>query len=274
MPQLDRLLWMGILNITPDSFSDGGQYHSVAAALAHARQLIEEGADILDVGAESTRPFAPPVSAQEELKRLLPVVKAIRKEFDIPLSIDTQKPEVLETLLPFGIQFLNDVSGGTQKAFASLVKAHSLTWIIMHRQGTPETMQLKPSYSEKGVVFDVRNYLQQKVSEWVHFGIPKERIWVDPGIGFGKTLSQNLELLKSLKEFSTVGGRLLIGTSRKSFIASLYEGATEAPDPQHRLGGTIASNLWAFSQGASVFRVHEVFPSKQALLTWKAIDEK
>lgn len=259
---------MGILNVTPDSFSDGGLYLSLERAIKYARAMIEEGADIIDIGGESTRPGSQPVGLQEELDRVIPVVQAVRSRLDVRISIDSGKYEVALEAVKQGATLLNDVSGGSDIRMARLARDQNLDVILMHMQGQPRTMQREPNYP-RGVVSEVREFLLERSSAFREHGVPTVRIWVDPGIGFGKTLEHNLELLSNLKDISSIGGRLVIGASRKSFIAKILK------DPdlpfEKRLGGTIAANLWAFHCGASVFRVHEVGECRRALEVWRGI---
>lgn len=260
---------MGILNVTPDSFSDGGRYLSLDAALTQARQLLIDGADIIDVGGESTRPRAESVSLQEEQDRVLPVIQAIRKESPITLSIDTTKYEVAKAAIELGATIINDVSGGQDIRFLSLLEKSLETKIIlMHRKGEPKTMQENPYY-DLDVVSEVKALLSAKVKMFTEAGISKSRVWIDPGIGFGKTLNHNLDLLRHLKTLIEVGGGIVIGTSRKTFLGTLLK--EEKYNGDSREIGTVSSHLWAYQAGASVFRVHDVLAMKRALTTWDAI---
>jgi dihydropteroate synthase len=261
-------LIMGILNVTPDSFSDGGLYLSVEKALRRAEVLTNEGADIIDIGGESTRPGSIEVSAEEEISRVIPVICALRANFPVRLSIDTRKAKVAEEALKHGATLVNDISGGRDPLMISLIKSSGSEIILMHMQGTPSDMQKNPTYSE-GVVTEVRNYLKSRVQAFVDAGVKPNQLWVDPGIGFGKTISDNLLLLRELKQFVGIGNQLVIGTSRKSFLAQI-ENNPSLPF-EDRLAGTLATNLWAFRQGATVFRVHDVGEFKRALRTWNAI---
>ncbi len=262
-------LIMGVLNITPDSFSDGGKYYCKGSALAHAEKLVEEGADIIDVGGESTRPGAAPVSLQEEMDRVLPVVEAIRSTLAVSISVDTRKYEVAKEAVRAGASIINDVSGGADIRLLELLRDTKVNLILMHMKGTPETMQIEPDYP-KGVVSEVRSFLAERVRAFREGGVSKDRLWVDPGVGFGKTLQHNLELLRSLKDLASIGGRMVAATSRKSFLAGIL-GDTKLEMPL-REQGTLASNLWAYANGASVFRVHEVACLRRALLTWRGIE--
>ena len=259
---------MGILNVTPDSFSDGGRYTSLDAALFQADSMVKGGAHILDIGGESTRPGADEVSSEVEISRVQPVLEAIRARFGVLLSIDTQKAAVAREALAAGATILNDVSAGEDPRMAEVAARARATVILMHRQGDSRTMQANPSYPS-GVVSEVKLFLLERSANFVRAGVPAERIWIDPGIGFGKNLHHNLTLMKSLSEFKGVGERLVVGTSRKSFLARLLG------DPglgmEEREAGSLASNLWAYTQGVDVFRVHDVAAFSRALKTWEAI---
>lgn len=262
-------LVMGILNVTPDSFSDGGRYLSREAACQQADQLVEEGADIIDIGGESTRPGSQPVSVNLELERVIPVVAYLHGRTLVKISVDTNKPEVAEVAAKAGAHMINDITGGSE-AMARFIAAQGLEIVLMHMQGTPTTMQIAPIYAG-GVVEAVRAFLGERVELFLAAGVPFERIWVDPGIGFGKTVEHNLQLLANLDRFLGLGDRLLVGTSRKSFLSVV--GKTEPKDIPAREAGTLASNLWAYQKGASVFRVHQVAELKRALRTWDALGE-
>lgn len=255
-------LVMGILNVTPDSFSDGGKYVLVDAALKHAEKLVKEGADILDIGGESTRPGSLPISLPEEMQRVVPVIEKIRKNLDVRVSVDTTKFEVAEASVALGATLINDISGGKDIRMCSLLKDPNVSYILMHMQGTPKNMQDNPNYAN-GVVTDVGKFLQERVRLFREAGVKKEQIWVDPGIGFGKTIDHNLDLLRHLSTFKDMADRLVIGTSLKGYIGKVCG--------EERLSGTISSNLWAYQQGASVFRVHNVLEMKNALKMWDAI---
>ncbi len=261
-------LVMGVLNVTPDSFSDGGEFLEREAALRHAEKLFLDGADIIDVGGESTRPGAPEVSAQVEMDRVLPVIEAIASEFAVEISIDTSKVAVAEAAVRLGATIVNDVTVGSDPAMARLGAEHDVCFILMHMRGNPRTMQKDPEYP-RGVVSEVRFYLADRVRAFAEAGIDSERLWIDPGIGFGKTAEHNLELLKDLGSFEDLAGRVVVGTSRKKFLSQIL-GEADLPR-EAREPGTLASNLWAFSKGASVFRVHDVAAMKRALKTWEAI---
>ncbi len=257
---------MGVVNVTPDSFSDGGLFLDAGAAIAHARELIGEGADIVDVGGESTRPGAEPVSAQEELRRVLPVVEGIA-DADARISIDTSKAPVARAALGAGASIVNDVSAlRADPEMAGVVADSGCECCLMHMLGEPRTMQSDPRY--ENVVDDVRAFLEERLAFAVREGVREERIMLDPGIGFGKTSAHNLALLRRLDELRTLGRPVVVGTSRKSFLGRiLAAGAGEdAPlDATRLLGGTIATNVLAYERGASVFRVHDVAPVSAAL---------
>lgn len=258
-----RTVVMGVLNITPDSFSDGGLFMDSAQALAHAKQMVQDGADIVDVGGESTRPGAKLVSQEEELRRVKPVVDLLVRE-GIVVSIDTQKPGVAEECLQKGASLVNDVSGLKNEAMAQIVARHNVPVVIMHMKGTPQDMQQDPAY-ERGVVEEIKEFFRERIQKAKEAGI--QDIILDPGIGFGKTLEHNLEILRRLSEFKDLGYPLLIGTSRKSFIGKLMGNAP----PEERLEGTIASMIVAVMNGARFVRVHDVKECKRALLVADAI---
>lgn len=261
-------LIMGVLNVTPDSFSDGGIDFSPKDAFERGMRLAAEGADIIDVGGESTRPGADPISTQEEMARVLPVIEQLFKACSARVSIDTRNFEVAVQAVRAGATFLNDVSGGRDIRMGHLVRDHGLDVCLMHMQNDPRTMQCSPVY-RSGVVTEVKSFLKDRVRAFEELGIPRERLWVDPGIGFGKHVDHNLDLLRHLTEFIAIGGRLMVGTSRKSFLAHvLYDPSLSF---ENRREGTIASNLFAYARGASVFRVHEVAALRRALSTWDAI---
>jgi dihydropteroate synthase len=250
---------MGILNVTPDSFSDGGEWFEFGEAVAHARALVAEGADILDVGGESTRPGAAPIALDEELRRVVPVVSALR-DVDAQLSVDTMKLAVAEAAVEAGATFVNDVTAFRHDpAIAGLVADRGCDCCLMHALGEPRTMQKDPRYGD--VVDDVRAFLEQRVRFAVGEGVREERIVLDPGIGFGKTLDHNLELLRRLDEIVAIGFPVVIGTSRKSFLGRL----TGRDDPHDRVAATLATTVLALERGAQIFRVHDVAPTKDAL---------
>jgi len=263
---------MGVVNVTPDSFSDGGLYLDAGAAIAHARELIGEGAEIVDVGGESTRPGAEPVSAEEELRRVLPVVEGIvvagdRMPARPQVSIDTSKAAVARACVEAGATLVNDVSAlRGDPEMAALVADSGVECCLMHMRGEPRTMQDDPRYGD--VVDEVRAFLEERMAHAVGEGVREERILLDPGIGFGKTLAHNLALLRRLPELCALGRPLVVGTSRKSFIGRILADAAGRSEPvaaSERLEGTIATSVLAYERGASVFRVHDVAPVRAAL---------
>jgi dihydropteroate synthase len=252
---------MGVINVTPDSFSDGGRYLDAEAAIAHGLSLEAEGADILDVGGESTRPGAAPVPEGEELRRVIPVIEGlIAGGARAQISIDTSKAAVAVRALQAGATFVNDVTAFRGDAkMAGVVADADADCCLMHMLGEPRTMQDNPRYDD--VVGDIKAFLEERTAAAVAAGIGLERILIDPGIGFGKTLEHNLELLRRLDELVELGRPVVIGTSRKSFLGRL----TGREDPDDRLAGTIATNVLAYERGGRVFRVHEVAPVRDAL---------
>jgi dihydropteroate synthase len=259
---------MGIVNVTPDSFSDGGRFLDCNAAIAHARRLIAEGADILDIGGESTRPHAEPVAADEEIARVIPVIEAIRRECAIPISIDTMKPAVARAAVAAGATMWNDVTA-LRFAPESLATAAELGCdiVLMHMQGEPRTMQGAPHYDD--VVSEVAEFLALRAAAAIDAGVKQENIWLDPGIGFGKTAQHSLALLRSLPSIVALGFPVLFGVSRKSSIARI---AGDTSDENQRLGGSIAAALAAARAGAAMLRVHDVAETRQALAVASAIE--
>jgi dihydropteroate synthase len=256
---VQRYRIMGILNVTPDSFSDGGEWWDFDEAVAHGRQLIADGADILDVGGESTRPGAEPVAVDEELRRVVPVVRALR-DAGAQLSVDTMKLTVAEAAVSAGATYVNDVTAfRNDPELAGFVADRKCDCCLMHMLGEPRTMQHDPRYDD--VVDDVRAFLEGRIEFAVREGVREERIMVDPGIGFGKTLDHNLELLRRLDELVTLGFPVVVGTSRKSFLGRL----TGREDPHERVAATLATTVMALERGASVFRVHDVAPTRDAV---------
>ena len=250
-----RPLVMGILNVTPDSFSDGGEWFDGGRAVARGHQMIAEGADIVDVGGESTRPHAEPVPLQEELRRVIPVIEALSPA--VRVSIDTTKDEVARAAVEAGATLINDVSASLWPAAAEC----GVGWVAMHRQGTPADMQDHPHYDD--VVAEVTAFLAERAGAATGAGIAE--VWVDPGIGFGKTAGHNLQLLAALDELVAVGYPVLVGTSRKSFLGALAAAPDGTPaDVDHRLPGSLATATWAMAQGAGMVRVHDVAASVQA----------
>ncbi|HRK22188.1 MAG TPA: dihydropteroate synthase [Fimbriimonadaceae bacterium] len=257
----DRAAVMGILNVTPDSFSDGGRYFNVDAAVAHGVEMWEQGADLIDVGGESTRPGAEAVSASEELKRVVPVIRALRRE-GIPVSIDSYKPEVAREAVAAGASVVNDVTGLRDPEMIDVLRDNDASVCIMHMQGNPQTMQERPRY--RNVVVDVREYLVHAAMLAEDKGVARDRVWIDPGIGFGKTLSHNLTLLAHLDEFVRTGYPVLVGVSRKSFIGKVLGTESEPVPVEHRREGTLAVESYAITQGVRIVRSHDVAASVRA----------
>lgn len=253
---LDRPLLMGIVNVTPDSFFDGDRFCDPQRAVAHALRLVEEGADLLDIGAESTRPGALPVDVQEERRRLVPVVAAVAKAVSVPISVDTSKSEVARAAIDAGAIMVNDVTAlRGDSAMVDVVAQAGAGLVLMHMQGTPDTMQHAPRYDD--VVGEVAQFLAERIRFAIDHGVAKDRIVVDPGIGFGKTLGHNLDLLANLRVFTELGYPLLVGPSRKGFIGQLTDQSVEA-----RGWGTAGVVALAVEQGANILRVHDVGPMK------------
>ncbi len=262
---LARPLVMGIVNVTPDSFSDGGRHASAAQAIAHARKLLEDGADILDIGGESTRPGAAEVSVQEELDRVLPVIEGLHGA-GVPLSIDTWKPEVMRAALAAGACMVNDVNALLAEGALAAVAQSDAAVCLMHKQGTPQTMQQQPEYRD--VVAEVSAFLQERIRASEAAGIARERICIDPGFGFGKTLEHNLALLRGIPQLMSLGVPLLAGLSRKSML-----GAITGRGVDERLAASVASAMLAVQQGAAIVRVHDVRETVDALKILNAMNE-
>jgi len=255
---LNRPLVMGILNITPDSFSDGGQYLDSDAALKHAEKMIEEGADIIDIGGESTRPGSDPVSSDEELKRILPIIKALKKNSNIVISVDTYKPKVMQQVIDMGVEMINDVFALQQPGAIDVIKKSNVGICLMHMQGTPKTMQLNPTYQD--VVNEVKSFLEERTHSLIAEGIDSERIMLDPGFGFGKTFEHNITLLQNLESFQSLKFPLLVGLSRKSFIRKILSG-----DHDDHLSGSISAAILSILKGAKIVRVHDVKETQSAI---------
>jgi len=256
---------MGILNITPDSFYDGGKYISKESALTQFTKLVNEGADIIDVGGESTRPGAKKISITEETKRVIPVIKSIAKN-NIPISLDSRKPEVMLQGLKAGIKFINDVSGlrYSKKTF-SLLKRYNLPFIIMHSISDPKNMQKDIKYED--VLLDVYDFFESQIEKCKNNSINLNNIIIDPGIGFGKTVKQNLKLISNISLFHSLGFPILLGASRKTFIGKLSKNTLN----NDRLGGSIAAVLYGYTQGVQIFRVHDVYETIQAIKIFSKI---
>ena len=261
---LDRPLVMGILNVTPDSFSDGGRFEDPPAAVAQAERLIAEGAAILDVGGESTRPGADPVPVPAELSRVRPVVMRFARE-DVPVSVDTRHAEVAWACVEAGASIINDVSGFRDRAMVDVAAGCDAGVIVMHMLREPTTMQAEPRYDD--VMREVGGYLVAQATMLQAAGVARERIAIDPGIGFGKTLEHNIELLRNLPELAGLGFPLVVGVSRKRLVGVL----TGVTEPHERLGGSVAAALFAAARGADVLRVHDVAPTVQALAVQGAL---
>jgi dihydropteroate synthase len=259
---------MGVLNVTPDSFSDGGRHLDPHAALTHARRLIAEGADLLDIGGESTRPGARPVAEAEEIARVVPLIRAVRAESAVPISVDTMKPAVARAAVAAGATMWNDVTALRQAPDSLAVAAElGCEVVLMHMQGEPQTMQAEPHYDD--VVAEVAGFLAGRAEAAMAAGVARARIWLDPGVGFGKhMIRHNLPLLAGLERIVGLGFPVLLGVSRKSFIGALDGGGRDADE---RLGGSIAGALWGAAAGVAAVRVHDVRETVQALRVWDAI---
>jgi dihydropteroate synthase len=259
---------MGIVNVTPDSFSDGGQFLPADSAIAHGLELVRQGADLLDIGGESTRPGSEPISLDEELRRVLPVVTALAQQ-KVPLSIDTSKAEVARTCLQAGAHIVNDVTGLTgDSPMADVVRDFGAGVIVMHMQGTPATMQIAPHYDD--VVVEVAQYLAERVQSLTAHGIAAEAIMLDPGIGFGKTLEHNKALLSRLSHLSALGRPLCLGVSRKGFIGTILNRPLE-----QRIAGSLAAAAFALAQDAvQVLRVHDVAATRDLVVMWEALGQR
>ena len=261
----ERTWIMGILNVTPDSFSDGGRYLDASRAIAYAHQMIEDGADIIDIGGESSRPGASPVSTDEELARVLPVIEALANGTEALLSIDTYKPAVARSALQAGANIVNDITALGNADMAGIVAAMDAGLILMHMKGVPRTMQRSPVYRD--LIPEILTFLRQRIDKAQTEGVCPDRIMIDPGIGFGKTGEHNLEILRCLDRFRSLEKPILIGTSRKAFIGKILN----LPNPDDRLEGTAATVAWAIAHGADVVRVHDVKPICQVTQMTDAI---
>ena len=264
---LDRPLVMGIVNVTPDSFSDGGDFVADEAAIAQGLRLVEEGADIVDIGGESTRPGSTPVSVDEELRRVVPVVRALVRA-GVAVSIDTRRAAVMRAAIAEGARIVNDITALTFEPDSMAAVAQSaVSVVLMHMQGEPATMQKAPHYDDAPA--EVAAYLAARVAACEAAGIERRRIAIDPGIGFGKTTQHNLQLLARVDRLAAIGVPVLIGVSRKGFIAKLSRGE----EPKARAPGSIAAALAAVARGATIVRVHDVAATRQALAVWQAIED-
>jgi dihydropteroate synthase len=258
---------MGVLNVTPDSFSDGGRFLDTGRAVEHGLQMAADGAAIIDVGAESTRPGSQVVSTDEQINRAIPVIKELTKKIDVPVSIDTYNYEVAQAALEAGASLINDITALADERMRELAASYEVPVILMHIQGTPATMQAEPKYDD--VVSEVLKFLLERAKRAEGFGIPKERIFIDPGFGFGKTLEHNLELLRNIDKFIATGYRVLVGTSRKTFIGQL----TGKENPSERVFGTAASVALCAAAGVSIVRVHDVAEMVDVVKVARAIME-
>jgi len=255
-----RSLIMGILNVTPDSFSDGGDYYEKNLAVEHALKMVNQGADIIDIGGESTRPFSEPVSFDEEISRVIPVIKGIRENSDVCISIDTTKSKVALAALESGASFINDISAmETDPAMVNVALKFDCPLVLMHMKGKPKNMQDNPLY--KSLIKDIKNYLLERVEFAVSKGVDRKKIIIDPGIGFGKTVENNFELINNLEQFVEMKLPVLLGASRKSFI-----GVTLDLPEKERMEGSIAANIIGLQKGAKIFRVHDVVETNRAMV--------
>jgi len=262
-----RAFIMGVVNLTPDSFSGDGLYRisQIENIVEQIEKMVKDGADIIDVGGESSRPGAKPVSVKEELKRTVPVIKALSKRINVPISIDTYKPEVARAALESGAVIVNDITGLRNPKMAKVIARYKAGAVIMHMKGNPGTMQKNPQYSS--LIDEVIDYLDKAINRAEGFGIDKEKIIIDPGIGFGKLAEHNLEILKRIREFKVLGRPILAGPSRKSFIGKILN-----VSPQQRVFGTVSSCVLAAKSGANIVRVHDVKEVKQALTVFERIE--
>lgn len=263
---MGRVNLMGILNVTPDSFSDGGAFEQPEVAIAHAQGMIRDGADILDIGGESTRPGAVYVTPEVEIARTAPIIRAIRSASAVPVSIDTRKADVAEAALAAGATLVNDVYAFTHDPDLARVTAQANAPVcLMHAQGDPEVMQDNPDYAD--VLLDVYDFLSARIDAAREAGIPQDQIVIDPGIGFGKTVDHNLQIMNRISLFHSLGCPILLGASRKRFIGTI----ADEPEATQRLGGSIAVALAGAAQGVQIIRVHDIKQTKQALALWQAM---
>ncbi|SCA58416.1 Dihydropteroate synthase [Chlamydiales bacterium SCGC AB-751-O23] len=261
---LKASILMGILNVTPDSFYDGGSYYHLSDAITRAAQLELDGASIIDVGGVSSRPNASAVPEEEEFNRVIPVIKELSKKTTLPISVDTHRASIAKEAIKAGATIINDVSGFKSILMQKVAAEHQVDICLMHRQGTPLTMQINPSY-RKGVVPSLMKWFDKKISELLNAGVKEEKIILDPGIGFGKTVEQNIEILKNISCFKSFGLRLLVGISRKSFISKI----TGKPS-QHLLPPTLALNTLLIQEGVDILRVHDIYEHNLILQTLQA----
>jgi len=263
---LDRPHLMGVVNVTPDSFSDGGDYLDARAAIAHGKALVADGADILDIGGESTRPGSNPVSVDEECARVIPVIEGLKNEHAI-ISIDTRHSEVMQRAIDAGARIVNDVTALTHDPQSAKVCLDAdVDIVLMHMQGDPQTMQDNPTYDDAAL--DILNYMGERIISLEEMGLSREKITIDPGIGFGKNLEHNLRILSGIDAFHALGVPLLLGVSRKSFITKIDRDVA----PKDRVAGSIAAAIAGWDRGVQIFRVHDVAETRQALAVWRAIE--
>ena len=264
---LDRPRLMGVVNVTPDSFSDGGDFIDPQNAIDHAKRMIDEGADILDIGGESTRPGSKPITTEEECARILPVIEGLA-DCGVPISVDTRHADVMRRAIAAGARIVNDVTALTgDPESASVCIDAGVDVVLMHMQGEPQTMQDNPTYGD--AVQDIFAYMQTRLEDLQAAGLAQEKICIDPGIGFGKNLEHNLRLLSGIDAFHALGVPLLLGVSRKSFITKIDRDVA----PKDRVAGSIAAAIAGWDRGVQVFRVHDVAETRQALAVWRAIEE-
>jgi len=265
----DHCLVMGIVNVTPDSFSDGGLYATPERAIAHGMELVAEGADLLDVGGESTRPGSQPVPLAEELARVVPAVTALVRQSGVPVSVDTSKAEVARVCLEAGAQIINDVTAMTgDSAMPEVVRSSGAGAILMHMQGTPQTMQIAPSY--ENVVVDIYRYFEERLQSLAALGIDRRRLVIDPGIGFGKTLAHNLDLIANLERFQALGRPVCLGVSRKGLLSKFVVGRPVS----ERLAASLTVACHAMAHGAAqILRVHDVGPTCDAVRMWRRLTD-
>jgi len=265
-----KTLIMGILNVTPDSFADGGKYYTFDKATARAEKMVSEGTDIIDIGGESTRPGAEPVPLEEELKRVIPVISELAKKIKVKISIDTYKSEVARQALDKGASLVNEISGlRFDPQMVEVISKYGVPVIIMHMQGTPRNMQENPYYED--VVKDIYSFFEERINFALENGIKKENIYLDPGIGFGKTVEHNLQILRRINEFHSLGYPLVLGTSRKSFIGKSLDSSGQGLPVEERLEGSIASYVWAIIHRIRILRVHDVKEALRAVKVTEAI---
>lgn len=269
LPLGSRCLVMGIVNVTPDSFSDGGRFLHIDSAIAHGLELVRQGADLLDIGGESTRPGSQPISCEEELQRVVPVVAALARQINVPISIDTSKAEVARACVQAGAHIVNDVTGlGGDPRMAEVVRDSGAGAIVMHMQGTPATMQIAPHYGD--VITDLCRFFAERLQSLAAAGIAPEALALDPGIGFGKTREHNIALLARLAEFTALGRPICLGVSRKGFLGKLLDRPVE-----ERLAASLAAAAYALSQNAAqILRVHDVAQTRDLVLVWEALKNR